>query len=36
MIFNAVDILEDFEADGNCKMLQEDITDVIHGVRRRY
>jgi hypothetical protein len=28
-------ILEDFEADGNCKMLEQDLTDLIHEVRRR-
>jgi hypothetical protein len=27
--------LEDLEADGNCKMLEQDLMDLIHEVRRR-
>jgi hypothetical protein len=29
------DILEHLEADGNCKMLEQDVTGLIHEVRRR-
>jgi hypothetical protein len=29
------EILEHLEADGNCKMLEQDVTGLIHEVRRR-
>jgi hypothetical protein len=35
IIQEAKEILEDLEADGNCKMLEQDLMDLIHEVRRR-